>query len=151
MECGAPHAEISAEAESLLAEAVPAIVGTVRKGGTAKLTPVWFEYRDGLFWLNGHRGAHWLAQVERDRSVTLLILDPQDSYRSLHVEGRLVDTSTAGAATHLDHLSMRYRGRPHAVRAPIQRVVVRVRPERVRYSPPRAVQSSAGPTGQGAG
>ena len=76
---------------------MPVIVGTRRRNGTVKLNPAWYEFRDGHFWLNSWRGAHWLAHVERERQATLLFVDPQDMYRVVHVEAGLVRTATEAA------------------------------------------------------
>ncbi|HEU5110641.1 MAG TPA: hypothetical protein VFT95_19035, partial [Micromonosporaceae bacterium] len=79
---------------------------------------------------------HWLAHVERERAAALLFLDPADSYRLVHVDARLIDTTSEGAVEHLDSLSYRYRGEPYRSRSrvPQRRVIVQLAPERVRSS-----------------
>jgi hypothetical protein len=123
---------ISEATAEFLGRVMPVVVGTRRSGGAVKMNPAWYELRDGRFWLNSWRGAHWLDQVERDRRATLMFIDPDDMYRVVHVEARLVGTSTEGAGAHLDRLSMRYRGEPYRALAPRQRVVIELEPVRVR-------------------
>ncbi|RKT17037.1 pyridoxamine 5'-phosphate oxidase [Streptomyces sp. 1114.5] len=123
---------ISEATLAFLAEPLPIIVGTRRQSGSVKMNPAWFEFHDGYFWFNSWRGAHWLAQVERDRQATLLLMDPQDMYRVVHVETALVATRTEGAGAHLDRLSYRYRGEPYRAVAPMQRVIIQLEPLHVR-------------------
>jgi|GEM_PF-3315126 len=117
---------------AFLAAAMPVVVGTRRRTGEVKLTPAWYEYRDGCFWLNTRRGAHWLDHIERDRSATLLVIDPADPHRVVHAETRLVQTTIAGALEQVNRLSQRYLGQPYRLAFPQQRVLVQLEPVRLR-------------------
>src|SRR5205807_8023307 len=117
---------ISGATAEFLGEVMPVVVGTRRLGGAVKLTPAWYELRDGDFWLNSWRGAHWLSHVERDRRATLLFVDPRDMHRVVQAETELVRTDTEGAGAHLDRLSYRYRGGPYPSLAPRQRVLIQL-------------------------
>ena len=114
-------------------EVFPAIVGTKRRDGTVQMNPIWFEYRDGYFWLNSCQGSHWMAHIERDRDVTLLLLDPRDRYRWAQVQGRLVTATTEGADEHINQLSLRYTGNPvYQYRRPgMRRVTLKIEPLRI--------------------
>lgn len=127
---------ISDATAEFLDRVMPVVVGVRRRSGAVKLTPAWYEYRDGCFWLNSWRGAHWLAHLEREHEAALLFLDPDDMYRVVHVDARLVATSSEAAREHLDRLSYRYRGEPYHSRSriPQQRVVIQLAPTRVRSS-----------------
>jgi general stress protein 26 len=103
---------LSANMQQFVAEVMPAIVGTRRKDTTVQMNPIWFEYRDGYFWLNSWRGSAWMTHVERDRDVTLLLIDPKNMYRFAQVQGRLVEATAEGANEHIDRLSLRYTGNP---------------------------------------
>ncbi len=119
-----------------LGQVMPVVVGVRRQSGAVKLNPAWYEYRDGYFWLNSWRGAHWLAHLERERAAALLFLDPTDMYRVVHVDTGLVATTSDGAKEHLDRLSYRYRGEPYRSRSriPQQRIVIQLAPTHVRSS-----------------
>ncbi len=106
-------AEISEATAKFLGQVMPVIVGTRRRSGAVKMNPAWYEFRDGYLWLNSWRGAHWLDHVERQRQAALLFIDPQDMYRVVHVETRLVRTAPDPANRHIDRLSQRYRGEPY--------------------------------------
>lgn len=123
---------LSEATERFLATVMLAIVGTRRGNGAIKMSPAWYEYRDGHFWLSTRRGAHWLDHIERDRSASLLMVDPGNVHCLVHAETRLVETTTEGALDQLDRLSMRYRGEPYRLTFPQQRVTVQLEPADVR-------------------
>ncbi|HEX6817452.1 MAG TPA: pyridoxamine 5'-phosphate oxidase family protein [Ktedonobacterales bacterium] len=109
-----------------------AVVGTKRRDGTVRMNPVWFEYDAGSFWLNSWRGSRWLAHLERERDITLLLLDPRNGGRWAQVQGRLVSATTEGADEHIDRLAHRYTGRPYQPwRAGVQRVKIQIEPLRI--------------------
>ena len=59
---------------AFLAEPLPVTLATTRTDGTGKLAPVWYEYRDGLIWLNGGP-KRWFRHMQRDPRATLLVVD----------------------------------------------------------------------------
>jgi hypothetical protein len=123
---------LSEATERFLATVMLAIVGTHRGNGAVKMSPAWYEYRDGYFWLSTRRGAHWLDHIERDRSASLLMVDPGDAHRLVHAETRLVETTSKDALEQLDRLSVRYRGEPYRLAFPQHRVTVQLEPGYVR-------------------
>jgi len=116
--------------QAFLDEPLPITVGTTRRDGSVQMNPLWYEYRDGQFWLNGGPERGWVKHLRRDPRITLLLLDPKNMFRWAQVQGRLVDTTTEGADEHIDHLARRYTGGPYP--APrVDRLIVRITPERV--------------------
>jgi len=137
-------ASLSEATERFLGTVMLATVGTRRANGAVKMSPAWYEYRDGCFWLSTRRGAHWLDHIERDRSASLLMVDPADIHRLVHAETRLVATTADGALEQLNRLSLRYRGEPYRLAFPQHRVTIQLEPVSVRStveprSRPRAV------------
>jgi PPOX class probable F420-dependent enzyme len=116
--------------QAFLDEKQPVVIGTQRQDGTVQLNPIWYESRDGQIWLNGGPRRDWVRHLQRDPRVTLLMVDPQNQFRWAQIQGRLADTSTAGADDHIDRLSQRYFGRPYPADKN-DRLIVRVDPERV--------------------
>jgi PPOX class probable F420-dependent enzyme len=116
--------------QAFLSEPLPIIIGTTRRDGSVQMNPIWYEYRDGLIWLNGGPKRGWVQHMRRDPRVTLFLMDPKSMWRWAQIQGRLVDTTTEGADEHIETLSQRYTGGPY--RNPkIDRLIVRVAPERV--------------------
>src|SRR3954454_21326425 len=83
--------ELSDKMQEFVAEVMPAIVGTRRQDGTVQMNPIWYEYRDGYFWVNSWRGSDWMRHIERDGDITLLLKDPNEMYRWAQVQGKLVE------------------------------------------------------------
>ena len=124
---------MSREVEDFLGEVITAVVGTKRSDGSVQLNPCWYEYRDGLLWLNSAEGRQWPDHVREEGRVTLFMGDPGNPWRWAQVQGRLVDWTHEGADEHIDRLSLRYTGNPvyQARKEGEQRVILRVAPERI--------------------
>ena len=118
--------------QEFVAEVMPAVVGTRRRDGTVQMNPIWYEYRDGYFWLNSWRTSDCMRHIERDGDVTLLFQDPQNRYRWAQVQGKLVEASDEHGAAHADALSMRYTGQPYNYSYnPRPRVRLQIEPVRI--------------------
>ena len=119
--------------QAFAAERIPAILGTVRSDGSAQVNPVWFEYADGYFWINGGPQRAWLGHIQRHprKRVTLLLIDPKNMWRWAQIQGRVVDVTEEGAWEHIDRLSHRYLGRDYMRRPGDKRLKVKIEPLRV--------------------
>ena len=122
--------QIGERLRAFLDEPLPITVGTTRRDGSVQMNPVWFEFTDGEFWLNGGPNRGWVQHMRRDPRVTLFVLDPRSMFRWAQIQGRLIDTTTDNADDHIEHLSQRYLGGPY--RNPkVDRLIVRIAPERI--------------------
>ncbi len=126
-------AQLSPALQAFVAEVFPAIVATKRRNGTVHMTPTWFEFHDGYFWLNSWQGSNWMALLQRDKTVTLMLVDPKNMFRFAEVQGELVEATTEGADEHINRLSLRYTGNPtYQNRQPgMQRVMLKIEPTRI--------------------
>jgi len=116
--------------EAFAQEVMPVTVGTKRKDGTVQLTPVWFECADGVIWLNGAETRDWLRHARRDRTVTLLLIDPKDMWRYAQLIGRFTEVVPDEGGVHIDRLGRWYRGA--AYRGPkTGRIKIRFEPDRI--------------------
>lgn len=75
-----------ARVESLLSAPAPAVLGTRRKDGSTKLTPVWFRYETGHFEVVIADGDVKLKHIATDPRVTLLIFEVLAPFRGVRVE-----------------------------------------------------------------
>ena len=100
----------------------------VLQDGTPQVSPVWFDYQDGLFVINTARGRIKDKALHRSRYAALCILDPHDSNRYLLVRGPVVEETEAGAWEQIDALSDKYDGKPFTRRAGQVRVTYRIKP-----------------------
>jgi len=120
--------KIGPDLEAFLREVMPVIVGTVRtRDGTLQMRPVWYEYRDGLIWLNGGPNRLWVKRAKRTGRLALFFIDPKNMWRWVLLQTRLAETTADGADEHIDRLSQRYLGMPY--RDPkIDRLIVKLEP-----------------------
>jgi PPOX class probable F420-dependent enzyme len=123
---------LSQPMQAFLEEVQPAIVGTVRADGTVQMNPIWYDFRDGLLWLNPASSRAWGRKLEPGVPVTLIMVDPSNQWRWAQIQGEVVDKTREGAEEHIDRLSQRYLGRDYADhREDDPRLLVSVRPLRV--------------------
>lgn len=108
-------------------------VATVMPDGTPHVTPVWIDYDadDERVLVNTERGRQKAVNAERNPKVGLSLLDPDDPYRRLSVMGVVEEATTEGARDHIEALSRRYTGGPYPGEIETERVLWRIRPERV--------------------
>jgi hypothetical protein len=84
------------------------VVGTTRADGAVQMNPVWFEYRDGYFWLNSNTRRTWPKNVQRERGALLLLVDPKLPDRFAQIRCRLVETIPDFKHEQIDRLARRY-------------------------------------------
>jgi PPOX class probable F420-dependent enzyme len=94
--------------EDFTAEVFPTIIGTTRKDGSVEMVPVWFEQKDGSFWINGATTRGWFKHLERDPRITLMLVDPTNMWRWAQVEGQMVTWAEDPNGDHINQLSHRY-------------------------------------------
>jgi PPOX class probable F420-dependent enzyme len=124
---------ISQRLQRFCDEVLPAVVGVTRSDGTVQMVPVWFEAKDGHFWLNSADTRKWQARLKKSSPVTILLLDPKNMFRWAQVMGRVAERTTEGANEHIDRLSQRYTGNPkYQNHVPgEQRVTFKIEPLRI--------------------
>ncbi len=107
---------------------------TVMPDGTPQVTPVWIDREGDRLLVNTARGRRKERNVRANPRVGLSLVDPDDPYRYLSVRGEVEDVTTEGAIEHIDALAGRYMGLeeyPHHDEESGERVIVRIRPDRV--------------------
>jgi len=124
---------IPAEYHDLFEKSTFAHVGTVLPTGIPHVTPVWVDYAaaDERLLVNTERGRQKERNVRREPGVGLSMLDPDDPYRYLAVVGEVTEITTDGAREHIDTLSQRYVGTDYQNPIETERVILRIRPDRV--------------------
>ncbi len=99
---------LSNKMQSFTQEVFPAIIGTNRTDGSVQMNPVWFEYKDNSFWINGGTNRGWFKHLQRDPRITLLLIDPKEMFRWAQVQGRMVNWAEDPGGEHINELSHRY-------------------------------------------
>ena len=108
------------------------VVATLREDGTAHQMVVWVDWDGEHVVLNLNTWRRKLAELERDPRVSILVVDKDDPYRWLSVDGVVVETTKDGAYEHIVRQSGVYLGRDsYPLQPGEERVLVRVLPERL--------------------
>ena len=126
---GGKKAALSAAVQKLAALPILIIVATKRADGSVQLNPVWFELKDGFIWLNSNTNRSWPKNLQRDRDVTMLLVDPMTPDRYAQIRGRLVSLIPDPKHEFIDRLSHRYTGKKFRELEPGEhRVTLKVQP-----------------------
>ena len=98
--------------ESVLAQANPAVMATVRPDGAPVSVATWYLYEDGRVLLNLDGTRKRLEHLRADPRVSLTVLDGDSWYRHISLQGRVTITPDEGLAG-IDRLSIHYGGNPY--------------------------------------
>ena len=125
--------EIPADYHDLFEKKTFAHVATLMPDGFPHVTPVWIDHDAGenRILVNTATGRQKHVNVENDPRVGVSMVDPDDPYRALSVIGEVDELVETGAAEHIDSLERRYRGNETYPHDRTNRVIVKIRPERV--------------------
>lgn len=118
-----------------LANPYVGVVTTLRPDGSPHSTVVWVDTDNGVPTFNTAMGRKKPANLENDPRASLLVIDPQDAYKWVAVDGK-AELTTEGADPHIDRLAKKYLGKDEYPfrKEGEQRVTVRITPEHVSAS-----------------
>ena len=125
--------EIAAE---FLSRPLIAQIVTLNPSGSPQLTYVWFERQDNQLVVSTRRDRVKARNLAQDPRVSIGIIDPEDPWRWITVNGR-AELSGEDAHALIERLALKYmgpeRGAAYAERTKAEpRVVIRITPERIR-------------------
>jgi len=125
-------ATLSEQQQEFLENPYVGVVTTLRPDGSPHSTVVWVDAEDGEVSFNTALGRVKPTNLERDPRLSLVVVDPNDTYKWVAVEGR-ASLTTDGADAHIDRLAKKYLGKDeYPWRQPDQvRVTVNIDPVRV--------------------
>lgn len=106
------------------------VVATVRPDGSPHQSVVWVDYDGENVVFNTAEGRAKPRHIRANPKASVTVVDPENPYRWIAVSGP-AEMSEEGAAEHINKLSHKYRGRDYDLPAGQQRLIVRVKPERV--------------------
>lgn len=127
--------KLSEKHQEFLEQPFVATVTTLREDGSPHSTVVWVDVVDGEPGFNTAYGRVKPSNLERDPRVSLLVLDPTNTYKWVSVDGK-AELTTDGADAQIDKLAKKYLGKDeYPFRQPDEkRVTVRIHPERITAS-----------------
>ena len=108
------------------------VVTTLREDGSPHSTVVWVDVEDGKVSFNTARGRAKPEHLEHDPRASLLMVDPNDTYKWVAVSGH-AEMTEEGADAQIDKLAKKYIGKDeYPWRNPAeQRVKVVIEPDKV--------------------
>lgn len=108
-------------------------VATIDTDGTPHVAVVWVDVNGSDVLLNSAEGRDWPENLRRDPRVTLTVVNHDDPYEYVSIDGRVVEMTHDGARDHIDKLAQKYFGK-ETYPGPLDetRVLIRVRPEKVK-------------------
>ena len=111
-----------------------ASIATTMPDGAPHVSTVWIDVDGDHVLVNTAEGLVKTQNVRRDPRVAISVTDQQDDpYEQVVVHGTVIDITPVGADEHIDRLAKKYLGLDaYPWRdAEEQRVILRIRPERV--------------------
>ncbi|HKB09114.1 MAG TPA: PPOX class F420-dependent oxidoreductase [Vicinamibacterales bacterium] len=108
-------------------------LATVNSDGSPQVTPVWVDYDGTHVLVNTARGRVKTKNLERNPRVAMAISDPENPYRYVAIQGRVVEMTEKGGDPHIDRMAKKYLNKDtYPYRRPGEvRVIVKIAPEKV--------------------
>jgi PPOX class probable F420-dependent enzyme len=123
-------AQLPARARALFDAPNHAVVATIEPDGRPQTSVVWVRTDGDDVLFSTIKGRRKYANLTTDPRVSVLVFDPADPYTYAEVRGTATISDDPGAGL-IEELARKYTGQPFGVRPGEQRVIVRVRPDRV--------------------
>jgi PPOX class probable F420-dependent enzyme len=86
-------------------------LATIMADGSPQVTPVWFDYADGVIRVNTAKGRVKSRTLRPGAPVSLAVMDPDNAYRYIQIRGRVRRAVEQGADAHIDSLAKKYLGK----------------------------------------
>jgi len=108
-------------------------LATLMADGSPQVTPVWCDFDGTHIRVNSAKGRVKDKNMRRNKRVALAIMDPDNPYRHLDVQGEIAEIAEQGADAHIDALAKKYLGKDkYPFRAPSEvRVIYKILPSKV--------------------
>jgi PPOX class probable F420-dependent enzyme len=125
-------ATLTEKARKFLEKPFVGTVTTLRSDGSPHSTVVWVDSDTGEISFNTATGRAKEKHLRKDPRVSVLVVDPEDTYKWVAVSGT-AELTTDGADEQIDRLAKKYLGKDeYPWRNPEEeRIMVRIRPEHV--------------------
>jgi PPOX class probable F420-dependent enzyme len=108
-------------------------LATTMANGSPQLTETWVDTDGEHVLINTAQGFQKLRNIARNPRVAVAIAAPDNPSRYVQIRGRVIATTTEGAAEHIEQLAQKYLGKPYpwySGRAQV-RVIVVIEPEHI--------------------
>jgi PPOX class probable F420-dependent enzyme len=125
-------AEIPEKYLDLFQKKAFASLATLMPDGKPQVTPVWCDFDGKHVLVNSAKGRVKDRNMRREPRVSLALIDPDNPYRYLQLQGHVVEITESGADAHIDRLAKKYMGvDQYPFRQPGEvRVLYKIEPDR---------------------
>ena len=106
-------ASIPESHKDLLEKPVFVTLGTVNANGQPQLSVIWCSFDGAHIWVNTTRGRLKEKNMAARPRVSILAIDPENSYRYLEVRGQVDEVTEEGAVDHIHQLAQMYANQPY--------------------------------------
>ena len=103
-------AKLSANAIRIIEGKNFASLATTMLDGSPHVTPMWIDHEGDMILMNTAEGRVKLRNIARDPRVSVAIIDHNNPYDRVVIQGRVVARITEGAEAHIDKLANKYTG-----------------------------------------
>ncbi len=104
----------------------------VRSDGSPHLTPIWFDWDGQHIVINTARGRVKDKLLKKHPTVALDIIDPENPYRYLLIQGKVTGETEEGGYDQISKLNQKYQGNPNYPKTPGEvRVTYLITPDKI--------------------
>jgi PPOX class probable F420-dependent enzyme len=125
-----PRVRLPAPARALFDGPNFVTVATIDPGGQPQTSVVWARTDGDEILFSTIKGRRKYANLTRDPRLSALVYDPADPYTYAEVRGTATITDDPDAEL-INELALKYTGQPFGDRPGEERVIVRIRPDKV--------------------
>ena len=131
---------ISPDVAKLFEDKNLAFVATLMKDDSPHITPVWIDLVDGIILVNTAKGRIKQKNVSRDPRVAIAIVDRNNPYNMVTIQGNVMEQTTEGADKHIDKMAKKYLGvDKYTFAVPgEERILLKIVPSKIFHMPPRS-------------
>jgi len=108
-------------------------LATLNPDGSPQVTPVWVDFDGTHVLINTAKGRVKAKNLAREPRVAISLSDPDNPYRYLGIQGRVVDMTETGGDAHIDKMAKKYLDKdtyPYRTAGEV-RVIVKIAPDKV--------------------
>ena len=84
---------------------------TTGKDGSPQVSPVWIDREGDTLIVNSAKGRVKDRNMRANARVALSATDPDNPYRALMIQGKVVKITEEGADAHIDKMAQKYLGK----------------------------------------
>ena len=100
--------QIDGRARELIEDANFFTLASENEDGSTHLTVIWGHLEDGRIAINSAEGRTWPENLRRNPNVSVVVVNGENPYEYVSVQGRVVEDTHEGADEHIDALAKKY-------------------------------------------